>query len=67
MIDSEVEPLVTELYVRAQALLKGHRAAHKTVAQLLLKKETVSGSDVKEALENSQTAGSPVLPGRRVA
>ena len=67
VIDSEVERLVTEQYVRAQALLKEHRPAHKTLAQLLLNKETVSGSDVKEALENSQTAGSPALPGRLVA
>ena len=67
VIDSEVEHLVTEQYERAQALLKEHRAAHKTLAQLLLKKETVSGSDVKEALRNDQTSGSPALAGRQVA
>jgi ATP-dependent Zn protease len=50
---------VTEQYVRAQALLKDHLAALKTLAQQLLKQETVSGSDVKDALENSPALGSP--------
>ena len=53
VIDSEVQRIVTEQYTRAQALLREHRAAHKTLAQQLLKQETVSGSDVKEALANS--------------
>ena len=52
VIDAEVQRIVTEQYERAQALLKEHQAAHKTLAQQLLKQETVSGSDVKEALEN---------------
>jgi cell division protease FtsH len=52
VIDGEVQRLVTEQYERAQALLKEHRAAHKTLAQQLLKQETVSGIDVKEALGN---------------
>jgi len=47
--------LVTEQYQRAQALLKEHQAAHKTLAQQLLKQETVNGSDVKAALENSRS------------
>jgi len=55
VIDQEVQRLVTEQYVRAQALLKEHQAAHKTLAQQLLKQETVSGSDVKEALENDRS------------
>jgi cell division protease FtsH len=50
VIDAEVQRLVTEQYNRAQALLKDHRAALATLAQQLLKQETVSGSDVKEAL-----------------
>jgi cell division protease FtsH len=53
MIDGEVQRLVTEQYERAQSLLKDHHAALKTLAQQLLKQETVSGSVVKEALENS--------------
>jgi cell division protease FtsH len=52
VIDGEVQRLVTEQYERAQALLKEHRPAHKTLAQQLLKQETVSGIDVKEALGN---------------
>lgn len=52
VIDGEVQRLVTEQYERAQALLKVHQAAHKILAQQLLKQETVSGSVVKEALQN---------------
>jgi len=59
VIDGEVQRLVTEQYERAQALLKEHQAALKTLAQQLLKQETVDGSVVKEALENSRSPGSP--------
>ena len=59
VIDGEVQRLVTEQYERAQALLKDHLAALTTLAQQLLKQETVSGSDVKEALENSPSPESP--------
>ena len=59
VIDAEVQRLVTEQYNRAQALLKDHRAALATLAQQLLKQETVSGGDVKKALENSSGPGSP--------
>jgi cell division protease FtsH len=55
VIDSEVRLIVTEQYTRAQALLKEHQAAHKTLAQQLLKQETVNGSEVKAALENSRS------------
>ena len=55
VIDSEVERIVTEQYIRAQALLKGHQTAHKTLARQLLKQETVSGSDVKAALQIGET------------
>jgi cell division protease FtsH len=53
VIDAEVQRLVTEQYVRAQALLKDHHTAHDTLARQLLKQETVSGSDVTKALENN--------------
>src|SRR5271157_5863049 len=59
VIDTEVQRLVTEQYVRAQALLKDHLAAHDTLARQLLKQETVSGSDVKKALETVPGSGSP--------
>ncbi len=51
VIDAEVQRLVTEQYERAQALLKDHHPALTTLAQRLLKQETVSGSVVKEALQ----------------
>jgi cell division protease FtsH len=53
VIDGEVQRLVTEQYQRAQDLLKTHRPALEILAQQLLKQETVSGSVVKESLENS--------------
>jgi len=58
VIDGEVQRLVTEQYERAQAALKDHHAALKTLAQQLLKQEAVSGSVVKEALESSSGPGS---------
>jgi cell division protease FtsH len=59
VIDGEIQRFVSEQYERAQALLKAHRAAHEILAEQLLKQETVSGSVVKEALENSPSPGSP--------
>jgi len=61
VIDEEVQRLVTEQYERAQALLKDYTAALNTLAQQLLKQETVSGSDVKEALKNSPSPVSPAV------
>ena len=51
-IDVEVQRIVTEQYERAQELLKRHHAAHERLAQELLKRETVSGTEVKEALKD---------------
>ena len=59
VIDAEIQRLVTEQYERAQVLLKSRRAALKTLAQQLLKEETVSGSSVKAALEQAPNPGSP--------
>jgi cell division protease FtsH len=50
VIDREVQRLVTEQYDRAQNLLREHRDALETLAQLLLKQETADGSAVKAAL-----------------
>src|SRR5208282_4765787 len=55
VIDTEVQRLVTEQYERAQELLKAHHSALMTLAQRLLKQETVSGSVVKEALQSSRS------------
>jgi len=59
VIDGEVQRFVTEQYQRAQELLKTHLAALKTVAEQLLKQETVSGSFVKEALGKNPSPESP--------
>ena len=58
VIDAEVQRLVTEQYERAQALLRGHRSALHALAQQLLKQETVTGTDVKQALDGSASPGS---------
>jgi cell division protease FtsH len=50
VIDAEVQRIVTEQYECAQALLKEHPTALETLAQQLLKQETVDGAAVKQAL-----------------
>ncbi len=50
VIDSEVQRIVTEQYVRAQALLVDHRAALEALTAQLLLQETVDGNAVKQAL-----------------
>jgi hypothetical protein len=47
---SEVQRLITEQYERANALLLKHQAALKSLAEQLLKHETVEGSAVQAAL-----------------
>jgi len=61
VIDGEVQRLVTEQYKRAQELLKAHLPALTVLAQQLLKHETVSGTAVKEALDDSSTPGPPAI------
>ena len=51
VIDEEVKRLITAQYERGQKLLTEHRAALETLAQQLLKQETVDGSAVRAALE----------------
>jgi len=58
-IDGEVQRFVMEQYDRAQALLKKHHAAHTTLAQQLLKQETVTGNDVQQALAKNPGENSP--------
>ena len=61
VIDSEVQQFVTEQYDRARSLLKEHHAALATLAQELLKQETVSGSAVKDALAKEPAQASPAV------
>jgi cell division protease FtsH len=58
-IDGEVQRFVMEQYDRAQSLLKKHHAAHTTLAQQLLKQETVTGTDVQQALAKNPGENSP--------
>jgi len=57
-IDGEVQRFVMEQYDRAQSLLKKHHAAHTTLAQQLLKQETVTGADVQQALAKNPSDNS---------
>ncbi len=50
-IDAEVQRIVGEQYGRAISLLTDHRAALESLTQQLLKKESLDGSAVKQALE----------------
>ena len=50
IIDMEVMRIITEQYKRAQALLVDHGAALESLAQQLLRQETVDGNMVKQAL-----------------
>lgn len=50
VIDSEVQRIVTEQYARAQALLRGHRAALEALTAQLLQQESVDSDAVKQAL-----------------
>ena len=59
IIDEEVQRIIAEQYDRAQTLLKDHRAALETVAQQLLKTETIDGTVVKQALAGK--VGAPDL------
>ncbi len=64
LIDAEVQRLVTEQYDRAHALLTERRAALDALTQQLLLRETVDGSVVKQALQDTAPAvpGVPVAP-----
>jgi cell division protease FtsH len=52
-IDSEVQRIVADQYARAQALLASYRSALESLTQQLLKSETLPGSAVKEAIDQS--------------
>ena len=58
-IDGEIQRFVMEQYDRARSLLKKHHAAHASLAQQLLKQETVTGNDVQEALAQNAGENSP--------
>ncbi len=56
LIDAEVQRIVTEQLERARALLVERRAAVEVLAARLLKEETVAGTAVREALEETKGA-----------
>jgi cell division protease FtsH len=62
MIDDEVRRIVREQFERAQVLLKEHRDALDTLAQQLLKQETVDGSAVRLAMGLTPCSSRPQDP-----
>jgi cell division protease FtsH len=49
-MDAEVRTILDRLYARTRAILLEHRAALDALAELLLERETVDGSDAMEVL-----------------
>jgi cell division protease FtsH len=64
-IDGEVQRIIEEQYERAQQLLLARRAVLEELATELLKRETVDGSFVREALASAN--GSPAGAGSPTA
>ena len=56
LIDGEVQHLVDAQYQRAQGLLARHRPALASLTEQLLKSETLDGSVVRQALEDTSAA-----------
>jgi cell division protease FtsH len=54
LIDGEIQRIITEQFDRAQELLQKCRPALDHLTNALLKKETLDGSAVKEALEHGR-------------
>jgi cell division protease FtsH len=54
IIDDEIKAIVARGYKRAQEILKKHHDKLETVAQGLLKYETLSGEEIKELLETGE-------------
>mgnify|MGYP000588638352 CR=1 FL=1 len=51
-IDSEIRRIIDEAYNRAKEVLEENRDGLERTAQLLLKKEKVSGDEFREVLNN---------------
>ncbi len=56
-IDSEVKRLVTENYERAKRMLRENMAALKALAEALLEKEVLEGSEIDQIIQGAQPQG----------
>ena len=65
-IDGEVSKLVREAQERAAGLLKAHRPELDALAELLLTRETVDGSDVYRLVGRPDRSASPSAPSTMV-
>lgn len=53
-VDNEIKRLLQESYERARVILKAHQTEHRTLAQALMKYETLDVQDVKDLLEGRE-------------
>jgi len=51
IVDTEIRRLLQESYERAKTILKTHQAEHKSLAQALIKHETLAYDDIKVLVE----------------
>ena len=56
-IDSEVKRLVEEAYSRAMEILEANRDIVESIADRLLEKETISGAEIRELIEELRPDG----------
>eukprot|EP00058_Branchiostoma_floridae_P016634 XP_002602122.1 hypothetical protein BRAFLDRAFT_234261 [Branchiostoma floridae] len=54
MIETEVRHMLKESYKRAETLLKTHAREHKTLAEALLRYETLTADEIREVLDGKQ-------------
>ena len=47
LIDSEVQKMIGEQYIRAKELLQEHQEGHNQLAELLIEKEVIFAEDVE--------------------
>lgn len=49
-VDHEIKKILSDSYERAKAILKAHAKEHKSLAEALLKYETLDAEDIKAIL-----------------
>eukprot|EP00295_Goniomonas_pacifica_P041477 CAMPEP_0175992106 /NCGR_PEP_ID=MMETSP0108-20121206/53210_1 /TAXON_ID=195067 ORGANISM="Goniomonas pacifica, Strain CCMP1869" /NCGR_SAMPLE_ID=MMETSP0108 /ASSEMBLY_ACC=CAM_ASM_000204 /LENGTH=523 /DNA_ID=CAMNT_0017323717 /DNA_START=9 /DNA_END=1580 /DNA_ORIENTATION=- len=59
LVDQEVQSLTSEAYERATKLINAHRDELHLLANALLQHETLSGSEIKDAIKGQPIRGTP--------
>lgn len=60
-IDLEIQRIIREQYDRCKALINEKRVKLETIAQTLLKVETLTGTQIRNLLENGRTDGDEIV------